>query len=304
MTIRHFQIFTEVVDSKTMHQAAEHLYISQPSVSQAIKELENHYQVTLFERYKKKLILTQAGEKLLKYCRILLTEYDALNQAMKESREKPVLRIGATVSVGEELLVPLITQFEHLYPDIRTEVLVNNTEYIEEAILNGKLDVGLIEGQVISPDIVLIPFYNDCMQVVAAPDNPLCGMHKIAPSCLSDFDIITREQGSQARNVLLNMLRAQGIPVHVKWACTNVHTIKQAVMARQGISLLSSMVIADEVTEGSLCVLDINGLDGKRTIHLALHKDKHRDETLEAFLSHLRQYGEKNIQQSTNHSGA
>ena len=65
MTLRHFQIFTAVVDEKTMHQAAETLYISQPSVSQAIRELEEYYGVALFERYKKRLILTAEGERLL-----------------------------------------------------------------------------------------------------------------------------------------------------------------------------------------------------------------------------------------------
>lgn len=304
MTIRHFQIFAAVVDNKTMHQAAESLYISQPSVSQAIRELEKHYQVKLFERYKRKLILTSDGEKLLKYCRVLLAQYEELNRAMTESREKPVLRIGATVSVGEELLVGLVTEFEREHPDIRTEIQVNNTEYVEEAILGGRLDVGVIEGQVVSPDITLLPFYQDCMQVVCAPDNPLAGRRAIPASELAEYDIITREQGSQVRNVLLNMLREQGIPVHIKWSCTNVHTIKQAVMAGQGISILSSLVVAEEAAAGRLCVLDVAELDGQRIIHLALHRDKHRSPALEAFLDFSCQYGKEKIQQSTDDTGA
>lgn len=302
MTIRHFQIFTAVVDCKTMHKAAESLYISQPSVSQAIKELENHYQVTLFERYKKRLILTADGEKLLKHCRELLAQYDTLNLAMEESRRKPVLRIGAGVCVGEELLAELITGFESSYPGIRTEILVNNAERIEEAILSGSLDTGIIEGEVISQDIVLIPFYDDHMKVVASPDNPLSGKQQIAPESLGDFDIITREQGSHARNVLLNMLRAKGVPVHIKWECTNVQTIKQAVIAGQGISLLPAMATAKEAAQGRLCVLDVAGLNEKRTVHLAMHRNKHMSKELEAFLSYLRKYREEKIQQGTDNS--
>lgn len=288
MTIRHLQIFAAVVDCKTMRQAARTLFISQPNISQAIQELEKHYQVRLFERYKKKLILTPEGERLLKYSRVLLAQYEELDQAMLEAGRQSILRVGATVSVGEELLVGLISKFEKENPDIRIEVSVNNTEFIEESILQGKLDVAIIEGQVVSSDVELLPFCNDCMLVVASPESPLAGKKEITPQELEDYDIITREQGSQARNVLLNMLYAKDIRVHIKWECTNVPTIKQAVMAGQGISLLSSLIVQKEVEEGKLCVLNIEGLDGRRSIHLAIHKDKHRSGALVKFIEFCR----------------
>lgn len=290
MTIRHFQIFAAVVDCHTMHQAAKELYLSQPAISQAIGELERHYQVKLFERYKKKLILTPEGERLLKHCRLLLAQYDALNQAMTELREHPVLRIGATVSVGEEILVPLVAEFEGKYPHIRIEVTVNNTEYVEENILNGRLDAGIIEGQVVSGEVQLLPFCRDCMQVVASPHNPLAQLDRVSPQQLADYGIITREQGSQVRNVLLNMLAAKKIPVQIKWSCTNIHTIKQAVMAGQGISVLSSLVTQREIEQGSLKALNVEGLDGHREIHLVLHHDKNRSEALECFLRFCEEY--------------
>lgn len=290
MTIRHFQIFTAVVDCRTMHQAAKELYLSQPSISQAIGELERHYEVKLFERYKRKLILTPEGERLLKHCRLLLAQYDALNQAMTELKENPVVRIGATVSVGEEILVPLVAEFEKKYPHIRVEATVNNTEYVEGNILSGKLDAGIIEGQVVSGEVDLLPFCRDCMQVVAAPDSPLAQLDKVPSEALADYGIITREQGSQVRNVLLNMLAARGIPVQVKWSCTNIHTIKQAVMAGQGISVLSSLVTQKETEEGTLKALSVEGLDGHREIHLVLHHEKNRSEALESFLRFCEDY--------------
>lgn len=284
MTIRHFQIFTAVVDYKTMHQAAEALYISQPGVSQAIKELENYYQVTLFERYRKKLILTREGEVLLGHCRALLARYEELNREMLHIGSNSVLRIGATVSVGSELLVGMISQFEKENPDVRIEVTVNNTEYIEDHILRGQLDLGIVEGQIISDEVCLLPFCSDCMKVVASPDSPLAGKGEITPEELAEYDIITREQGSQVRNVLMNMLQEKGIDVHIKWECTNVPTIKQAVMAGQGIALLSTLVIKKELEEGKLCVLDVKGLNGCRRIHLVVHKDKHKSPALDRFI--------------------
>lgn len=288
MTLRHFQIFTAVVDHKTMHQAAENLFISQPGISQAIRELENQYQITLFERYKKRLILTREGEKLLVHCRMLLAQYDSLNQAMQELKAKPVIRVGATVTIGEEILVGIVLDYEKKHPNIRIEVIVNNTEAIEQLLLEGRLDVGLIEGQVVSGDLKLISLFDDCMQVVANVSHPLSGKKNIQPLELSEYDIITREQGSQVRNVLLNALSEQGIPVRVKWSCTNVHTIKQAVMSGQGISVLSSLTIQKEVEEGLLCVLDVEGLDGSRMIHLVHHRDKHIGDAQREFMEYIR----------------
>lgn len=288
MTIRHFRIFAAVVDWGTMHRAAEALYISQPGVSQAVKELENAYQVKLFERYRKKLILTPEGEKLLAHCRVLLARYDEMNREMLEASSHPVLRIGATVSVGEELLVGIISKFEKENPHIRIQVTVNNTQFVEESILNGKLDLGIIEGQVISEDVEQLFFCEDCMQVVVSPDSPLAGREEIEAEELASYDIITREQGSQARNILLNMLYTKGIDVHIKWQCTNVPVIKQAVMAGQGIALLSSLLIKKEVEQGRLCVLNVKGLDGHRAVHLVLHKDKHKSPALNRFISFCR----------------
>ncbi|HKM33909.1 MAG TPA: LysR family transcriptional regulator [Lachnospiraceae bacterium] len=292
MTIRHIQIFLAVVECGNMHRAAESLFMSQPGVSQAIRELEKSYQVRLFERYKRQLILTPEGERLYRHSRILLQQYDTLNKDMATSHKKPVLRIGATVSVGEELLVPFVTDFEKQYPNIRLEVTVNNTEYIENKIRKGELDAGLIEGQTAGTELLLFPFYNDCMQVVAAPDNPLAGKKAIEAKQLAEWDIITREHGSHIRNVLTRLLQEKGIYPRIKWSCTNVHTIKLAVMAGQGISLLSSLVVNKEVKEGKLCVLDVKDLDGRRTIKLATHKDKHMNDAIKKFLEYAERYQE------------
>lgn len=293
MTIRHFQIFKAVVECGNMHRAAEALYISQPGVSQAVRELEKDYQVRLFERYKKQLILTPEGKKLYKHCRVLLQQYEELNKAMADTKEVPLLRIGATVSVGEELLVPFISEFEKEYPHIRTEITVNNTEYIETKILEGELDVGMIEGQTVSTDLKILPFLEDCMQVVAAKNNPLAGKKEVEALELAEYDIITREQGSHIRNVLTQLMQERGIYPRIKWSCTNVHTIKQAVMAGQGISLLSSLVIGKEVEEGGLCILPVKDLDGRRLIKLAAHREKQENDALRAFFTFAGKYQER-----------
>lgn len=289
MTLRHFQIFAAVVEWGTMNLAAEKLYISQPAISQAIRELEKGYGVKLFERFKKRLILTPEGELLLEGCRPLLAGYEQLGQIMHRAAGRPAIRIGATVSVGEELLVPLVTAFEAAYPEIRVEAVVNNTQSIEAGIMEGRLELGLIEGRVLEPELKLEPFVKDWMYLVAAPSHPLAERKEIWPKELAGCDMISREAGSLNRNILADLLEKHNVSPRVKWSCTNVHTIKQAVMAGQGIAMLSALVVREELQAGSLVRLRVKGISGERNISLVSHPKRQKNRLAECFMQFCRE---------------
>ena len=104
MTIRHLRIFVQVAETGKMSDAAKKCFITQPTVSQAIHELENHYQVQLFERLSKKLYITEAGKQLLLYAHSILSQFDVMETNMRELLADNFLRIGATITVGTCLL--------------------------------------------------------------------------------------------------------------------------------------------------------------------------------------------------------
>ena len=137
MTIRHLRIFAAVVDCGTMHAAAQKLYLSQPTITQAVKELEEHYGCLLFERYGRRLMITPAGQELLGHARELLGVYERMEQSMKQQAGQKLLRIGATVILAEQLLVPLVRAFEGQNPEVRVEVLVDNSSVLESRLLSG-----------------------------------------------------------------------------------------------------------------------------------------------------------------------
>ena len=119
MTIRHLRIFLAVADSGTMSQAAKKLYITQPSVSQAVRELEEHYRVLLFERLSKKLYITEAGKTFYSYAKQVVFQFDQLEEHMfRDLKER--LRIGATVTVGSRALPEIVREFrlEHPQTDV------------------------------------------------------------------------------------------------------------------------------------------------------------------------------------------
>ena len=157
MTIRHLKIFITVADCGKMNMAAKKLYISQPSVSQAIQELEKEYGIQLFDRLSQRLYITDNGKKLLSYARHIVDSYEEMDLMMKNAGEHPRIRVGASVSVGTCLIDKVITKLEEKNPKIEIRVVINNTSTIEKMLADSELDVGIVEGLITNLDMLQIP---------------------------------------------------------------------------------------------------------------------------------------------------
>lgn len=284
MTIRHLEIFIIVADCGKMRLAAEQLFISQPSVSQAIAEIENYYGVKLFERLSKKLYITDSGERLLKYARHIVELFKEMEIDIKNAGENIYLRIGGTVTVGTCLLSPIVTQFESKNPGVSTKVVVNNTTAIEDMLLHSTLDLAIVEGETISEDIIKIPIYQDKLVLVCGESHTFSNKGEITIDELEGQDVIAREQGSRDRNIFEQFLSEQNISVNVKWNSTNTEAIKNAVIAGQGLAILSSLMVKNELQYGKLKIVPIKDTNITRDICLIYHKNKFISEQMKNFL--------------------
>ena len=175
MNIRHLRLFVTVVDAGSMTGAAKKLFITQPSVSQTIRELESYYDVKLFERLSKKLYLTREGEELLSYARHIVASFDKMEQKMRQAVKNSTIKIGASITVGTCILSQLTTQFIDSNPGIKIESVVDNTTIVEDMVLKSKLDFGLVEGPIHSPDIVCKPFMDDELIIICGNEHPFNG---------------------------------------------------------------------------------------------------------------------------------
>ncbi len=150
MTIRHLTIFVAVADQGSMSAAAAHLYLSQPTVSQAIRELEKHYNGLLFERLGKKLYLTERGNLLLPQARSLIRQFQQLEELMLNQGQSSTLKLGSTITIGTCLTPFLIPKLQKSSPDVRVHSYVSNTKDIEQKLLRSELDAGIVEGEILS----------------------------------------------------------------------------------------------------------------------------------------------------------
>lgn len=284
MTIRHLEIFVAVADCGKMSLAAEKLFISQPSVSQAISDIESYYGVKLFERLSKKLYITEDGENLLKYARHIVNTFKDMDSEMKHKNKEVCLKIGGTVTVGTCILCPLIKIFERKNPGVSAKVTINNTSEIEKMLLNSSLDIAIIEGEILNKDIIKVPVYQDELVLICSAHHPFAKMDKVSLEQLNNHDFIAREQGSRDRNIFEQFLREKGISVNVKWTSTNTEAIKNAVVAGQGIAVLSSAMIIKELYHGTLKVISLDEIQIKRDICMVYHKDKFISEIMQKFI--------------------
>lgn len=289
MTIRHLRIFKTVAECGKMGAAAEKLFISQPSVSQAIREIEDHYGVKLFERLSKKLYITESGEKLLKYARYMLQSFDEMELQLKHTGENVCLRIGATITVGACMLQPIIKGFEEQYQEIQNRIVVNNTNVIEQMLLKSELDVGIIEGKIEHPELIKYTMCEDHLVLVVGKSHPLYQKTTVEMSQLEGQDLICREEGSGIRSLFQQFLAEHDITMPIKWDCSNTEAIKNAAVGGQGIAVLSDRMIQEEVKNKILHIIQLENIEFAREISIVLHKDKFISDSLHYFLDYLKE---------------
>ena len=214
MTIRHLTIFVAVADQGSMSAAASSLYLSQPTVSQAIRELEKHYNGLLFERLGKKLYLTERGRLLLPQARSLIQQFQQIEELMLNQGQS---------SDSETWFYDYSRNLPHSFPDSETSKgpvrmssvhsYVSNTKDIEQKLLRAELDVGIVEGEILSPDLTVLPIIDDCLVLAVGKYHPLYHRNCIQIRDLAGEGFAMREQGSGTRQLFEDYIAKHQISV-------------------------------------------------------------------------------------------
>lgn len=289
MTIRHLRIFIAVADAGKMSLAAKHLYLAQPTVSQAIGELEQHYGCKLFERLSKKLYITPAGTRLLGYARHIVAQFDDMEADIKQTSQAPRLTIGATMTVGACVLSGIVSRFEGEHPAARCQLYIDNTREIEARLLKSELDLAIVEGQVQSRDLQVHPLFRDELILVCPPGHPLAQRSRLNLCDLQDQPFILREEGSGTRALFMQSLAENGISIEAKWVCHGPESIKSALLAGQGMTVISRRLVQAELDSGFLVQLPLQDARLTRFFSLVYHKNKFISPTLCLFFTQCNQ---------------
>lgn len=274
MTIRHLNIFVAVADFGSMSAAASHLYLSQPTVSQAIRELEKHYNGLLFERLGKKLYLTERGKLLLSRARELVHQFEETEELMLNQGQSPNLKLGSTITVGTCLTPFLIPELQKNCPETRVSSYVNNTRDIEQKLLRSELDAGIVEGEILSSDLTVIPIVDDCLVLAVGKEHPFYARKIIRVQDLDHESFAMREQGSGTRQLFEDYAAKHQITVETVWEANSPRTLLNAVLYDRVLSVMSLRLMYHEIRHESIRVFQNQNGEWNRKFKLVYHKNK------------------------------
>ncbi|MEG0368555.1 MAG: LysR family transcriptional regulator [Hungatella sp.] len=295
LTIRHYRIFQAVAEYANMSEAAKQLYVSQPTISQTILDIEAHYGVKLFERYPKNLYITDAGKRLLNYVNPLIYSFENVSSLSLDHMLKYPLRIGATYTVSSCILDDILKDAKKRNHNLDFCVNVANTQIIEQKLLKNELDFAIVEGIIKSKDIITMPIADDCLVLVCGKDHPFAQRDRVDLKSLNDQDFILRETGSGTRKLFESQMASKQINYRVKWECSSFDTVKAAVIENEGIAVISARLIHEELESGQLFVVYIDECIWKRDFFLCYHKSKTLTPEMQPFMNATVDYKIKGV---------
>lgn len=266
------QVFYTVAKRLNFTRAAEELFITQPAVTKHIHELENHFRQKLFERTGNRVSLTSAGKILLKHTEEVFLIYRNieldLNDIAKKHRGK--LNIGASTTVAQYVIPPVLAAFRQKYNAIQVRMKSNNTEEIERALLNNEIELGIIEGHSKNKALHYTSFSKDGIVLVAGMNHVDSKKETIRPDDLKKFPILLREPGSGTLEVIALALKRIGIKMsdlNIEMYLNSTESIKSYLMHSPCVAFLSIHAVLKELEHHECRILDIKGLTIERPFH-------------------------------------
>ena len=290
MTLRHMKIFVTVYQNKGITSASQILHLAQPSVSLAIRELEEYYGIHLFERIGRRIYPTECGKDFYGYALHIVSLFDEMETKVRNWDAIGTLRIGASVTIGTHLLPGILKRASILYPDLTIKVLINNSTYIEEHLMDNTIDVGLIETRPELPDLVYEPFMKDNLCANVPPGHPLCQKRSITLSHLAQYPMLMREKGSAGRELLDACFALEQVTVHPIWESSSTQAIVKGVAAGIGVAVLPYLLLEKDIQEHTVDQVTITP-PLKRDFNIIYHKSKYLTTNMHGFINACKKYG-------------
>lgn len=265
------KVFQSVAKNLSFTKASQELFISQPAITKHIKELEGTYQARLFERQSNKISLTESGKLLLEHCERILEDYKKLEYEMHLLHNEYIgeLRLGASTTLAQYVLPPLLGNFIHRFSQVNLSLMNGNSREIETALLEHRIDLGLVEGIYRQPSLKYLTFLEDELVAVVHVKSKLSLPDEITPEDLPNIPLVLRERGSGTLDVIERTLSGRGIKLsslHVLMYLGSTESIKLFLENTDCMGIVSIRSIYKELAAGSFRVVEIKGMPMTRDL--------------------------------------
>ena len=290
MTLRQLEVFLAVARARSFRRAAETVHLSQPALSQHVRELEADLGASLFDRLSRSVQLTDAGRVLEDHAtRLLATLSDARHAiADLQGLHRGSLAIGASTTPGIYVLPGILGVFRQRYPAIEVTLQLGNSAQVAALVRAGELDLGVVGDGGTSPaEASLATRVEDELVLVVGPMHAWARRHDIGPAELAGQPLLLREAGSATRQVTERALASAGVSYRPGMVLPHTEAIKQGVLAGLGVAFVSVYAIRGEQATGQLRPLRVRGLRIVRHFHLIHHERRRLSAAARAFVELL-----------------
>lgn len=246
MTIVQLEYLLAVANFGSFSVAAEHCFVTQPSLSMQIKSLEDELGVMLLDRSKKPVIPTEAGEAVLAQARETLREYNSIKEVVARIKGEMSgrIRLGVIPTIAPYMLHKFIPDFVQRYPKVELEIREMKTEYIIDALNRDRIDAALVAGGTCGDGILEYDLFDDRFFAYVSPDSPLYNKSNIRIEDIDMRDLILLSSGNCMRDQVLELCQARkGVPAHYSFESGSLDTLMRIVDCTSCMTVIPEMAV-------------------------------------------------------------
>lgn len=292
MNIRKMSIFYETANCLNMSKVAKEMFVSQPSISQSISEIESELNVKLFDRIGKKLYLTHEGEIFFEYTRRILNIYEEAIHTVKDSADKNrgKIVIGASITIGIYMMPYIIKKFNEEMPNIEISLVIDSQSNLENLISHNKVDMAFLESPSSSNEIILREICKDELVFISGLNHDWKNKQYLDKEDLIDKTLIFREDGSGSREEFESFLKSKEIKYKGYLELGHIEAIINYVKLNIGISCVPYISVIEKEKLGELNVSRLRDCKIERNLFVAIHRDKYISCQMKSFISFSEEY--------------
>ena len=308
MDLWQLQIFCRVVELKSFSAAGKTVRLSQPTISSHIKDLESHFGCRLIDRLSTEAVPTKAGQLLYRYALKMIALKEETETALTEflGNMRGHLKVGGSTIPGVYILPKIIGAFKTDYPDVTISLIIGGTDKIISDILSGDLEISIVGARTKNKKISQQKLIEDELRLIVPKDHRWARKKSIQLGDMLQEPFIVREHGSGTlKSIDLNLAHdgksVEDLNIVAEMGTTEA--ITQGIKNRVGVSILSTIAVAEDIQSGALSALAIQHLDLKRSFYLTTHRHRSASPLCQAFIGFLKTWTGKGSPCSTNSKG-
>lgn len=287
------KVFHTVASRLSFTRAAEELFISQPAVTKHIHELEQQLGVTLFERSGNRIQLAPAGRVMMQHTADIFACYRNLEFDINQLKHTQggLLQLGASTTIAQYFIPPLLAAFNQQHPHIRTSLLYGNTEQIRQALLDKTIQLGITEGHSKDPVLKYVEFARDEIVLICNAAFKT-GKPGISMAELLKIPLLMREHGSGTLEVITGELKKRRLKLsdlNILMYMGSTESIKSYLHHAPCAAFLSLRAVAHELAAGSFRTIPVKDLRIPRKYHF-IHPQGQQDKLAQLFMRFAKQH--------------